>query len=91
MAWPDAVRMQDDGPNVLAARKVPVGHIEHLPAYQGTCPRHSRPGRHPSPCSHCPHLPPAQVMDALNMEFEDNTFDLVWACESGEHMPDKKK
>ena len=25
------------------------------------------------------------------MEFEDNTFDLVWACESGEHMPDKKK
>lgn len=25
------------------------------------------------------------------MEFEDNSFDLVWACESGEHMPDKKK
>ncbi len=24
------------------------------------------------------------------MEFEDNTFDLVWACESGEHMPEKK-
>jgi len=32
-----------------------------------------------------------KVMDALKMEFEDNTFDLVWACESGEHMPDKKK
>mmetsp|Transcript_16722 Transcript_16722/g.26882 ORF Transcript_16722/g.26882 Transcript_16722/m.26882 type:complete len:481 (+) Transcript_16722:183-1625(+) len=32
-----------------------------------------------------------QVMNALQMEFEDNTFDLVWACESGEHMPDKKK
>lgn len=32
-----------------------------------------------------------RVMDALAMEFEDNTFDLVWACESGEHMPDKKK
>lgn len=31
------------------------------------------------------------VMDALNMTFPDNTFDLVWACESGEHMPDKKK
>mmetsp|Transcript_9961 Transcript_9961/g.32290 ORF Transcript_9961/g.32290 Transcript_9961/m.32290 type:complete len:416 (-) Transcript_9961:36-1283(-) len=31
-----------------------------------------------------------QVMDALNMSFPDNTFDLVWACESGEHMPDKK-
>jgi len=31
-----------------------------------------------------------RVMDALNMEFEDNQFDLVWACESGEHMPDKK-
>jgi len=32
-----------------------------------------------------------RVMDALNMEFEANTFDLVWGCESGEHMPDKKK
>lgn len=31
-----------------------------------------------------------QVMDALNMEFPENSFDLVWACESGEHMPDKK-
>jgi MPBQ/MSBQ methyltransferase len=31
-----------------------------------------------------------RVMNALEMEFEDNTFDLVWACESGEHMPDKK-
>ena len=30
------------------------------------------------------------VMNALEMEFEDNTFDIVWACESGEHMPDKK-
>ena len=25
------------------------------------------------------------------MGFPDNSFDLVWACESGEHMPDKKK
>ncbi|GAX75873.1 hypothetical protein CEUSTIGMA_g3316.t1 [Chlamydomonas eustigma] len=32
-----------------------------------------------------------KVMDALKMEYEDNSFDLVWACESGEHMPDKKK
>lgn len=32
-----------------------------------------------------------QVMDALAMDFPDNSFDLVWACESGEHMPDKKK
>ena len=32
-----------------------------------------------------------QVMDALAMTFEDDTFDMVWACESGEHMPDKKK
>jgi MPBQ/MSBQ methyltransferase len=32
------------------------------------------------------------VMDALNMTtFPDNTFDIVWACESGEHMPDKKR
>jgi MPBQ/MSBQ methyltransferase len=30
-----------------------------------------------------------KVMDALDMQFEDGTFDLVWACESGEHMPDK--
>merc|ERR1719424_61058 len=32
-----------------------------------------------------------QVMNALALEFEDDTFDLVWACESGEHMPDKKR
>jgi MPBQ/MSBQ methyltransferase len=31
-----------------------------------------------------------QVMDALKMQFADDSFDLVWACESGEHMPDKK-
>lgn len=31
------------------------------------------------------------VMNALDMEFEDDTFDIVWACESGEHMPDKEK
>ena len=30
-----------------------------------------------------------QVADALHMPFEDNTFDLVWSLESGEHMPDK--
>jgi len=32
-----------------------------------------------------------RVMNALAMEFPDNSFDLVWACESGEHMPDKAK
>lgn len=32
-----------------------------------------------------------KLMDALAMEFPDNSFDLIWACESGEHMPDKKK
>mmetsp|Transcript_115834 Transcript_115834/g.216843 ORF Transcript_115834/g.216843 Transcript_115834/m.216843 type:complete len:440 (-) Transcript_115834:29-1348(-) len=32
-----------------------------------------------------------KLVDALNMTFEDNTFDFVWACESGEHMPDKEK
>jgi MPBQ/MSBQ methyltransferase len=31
------------------------------------------------------------VMDALQMEFDNDTFDIVWACESGEHMPDKKR
>ena len=30
-------------------------------------------------------------MDALALEFEENSFDLVWACESGEHMVDKKR
>lgn len=29
-------------------------------------------------------------MNALAMEFPDDSFDLVWACESGEHMPDKR-
>ena len=37
-----------------------------------------------------PRGPPPQVMDALRMGFPDDSFDLVWACESGEHMPDKK-
>lgn len=32
-----------------------------------------------------------EVMDALAMTYEDNTYDMVWACESGEHMPDKKR
>ena len=32
-----------------------------------------------------------QVMNALEMTFPDNSFDVVWACESGEHMPDKEK
>ena len=31
-----------------------------------------------------------RVMNALEMEYEDNSFDIVWACESGEHMPDKE-
>lgn len=32
-----------------------------------------------------------QVADALEMPFADNTFDLVWSLESGEHMPDKRQ
>jgi tocopherol O-methyltransferase len=31
------------------------------------------------------------VANALAMPFEDDTFDLVWSLESGEHMPDKAK
>lgn len=31
------------------------------------------------------------VADALNMPFPDESFDLVWSLESGEHMPDKIK
>ena len=30
-----------------------------------------------------------EVANALDMPFENNTFDLVWSLESGEHMPDK--
>lgn len=25
------------------------------------------------------------------MDIPDNSYEVVWACESGEHMPDKKK
>jgi len=32
-----------------------------------------------------------QVADALDMPFDDDSFDLVWSLESGEHMPDKRK
>lgn len=32
-----------------------------------------------------------EVANALEMPFQDNTFDLVWSLESGEHMPDKTK
>lgn len=31
-----------------------------------------------------------QVADALDMPFDDDSFDLVWSLESGEHMPDKE-
>lgn len=32
-----------------------------------------------------------EVANALNTPFADNSFDLVWSLESGEHMPDKTK
>ncbi|MBF2073825.1 MAG: methyltransferase domain-containing protein [Synechococcales cyanobacterium C42_A2020_086] len=32
-----------------------------------------------------------QVADALALPFADNSFDLVWSLESGEHMPDKRR
>jgi tocopherol O-methyltransferase len=32
-----------------------------------------------------------QVANALNIPFPDNSFDLIWSLESGEHMPDKAK
>lgn len=32
-----------------------------------------------------------RVADALNMPFADDSFDLIWSLESGEHMPDKAK
>mmetsp|Transcript_18248 Transcript_18248/g.21109 ORF Transcript_18248/g.21109 Transcript_18248/m.21109 type:complete len:365 (+) Transcript_18248:214-1308(+) len=37
------------------------------------------------------HLASFQVADALDMPFENDSFDLVWSLESGEHMPDKEK
>ena len=32
-----------------------------------------------------------QVMDALDLKFEDGSFDAVWSVEAGAHMNDKKK
>jgi tocopherol O-methyltransferase len=32
-----------------------------------------------------------EVANALAMPFADDSFDLVWSLESGEHMPDKEK
>ena len=32
-----------------------------------------------------------EVANALDLPFADDTFDLVWSLESGEHMPDKAK
>jgi len=32
-----------------------------------------------------------QVTNALDTGFDANSFDLVWGCESGEHMPDKNQ
>jgi len=32
-----------------------------------------------------------QVMDALDLKFEDGTFDAVWSVEAGAHMHDKAK
>ncbi len=32
-----------------------------------------------------------RVADALEMPFADQSFDLVWSLESGEHMPDKSQ
>jgi tocopherol O-methyltransferase len=31
------------------------------------------------------------VLDALDMDFPDDTFDVVWSLESAEHIPDKDK
>jgi len=32
-----------------------------------------------------------RVEDALNLPYPDDSFDLVWSMESGEHMPDKRR
>ncbi len=31
-----------------------------------------------------------EVMDALNLQLSDNSFDVVWSVEAGPHMPDKQ-
>lgn len=47
----------------------------------------------PIPSPPPPSSPSARflVADALNMPFADDSFDLVWSLESGEHIPDKTK
>jgi tocopherol O-methyltransferase len=37
------------------------------------------------------HMCEYGVNDAMKMPFKDNSFDLTWSMESGEHMPDKNK
>ena len=32
-----------------------------------------------------------EIADALQMPFQNSSFDLVWSMESGEHMPDKTR
>ena len=32
-----------------------------------------------------------QIMDALDLKFEDGSFDAIWSVEAGAHMNDKKK
>ena len=32
-----------------------------------------------------------QVMDALNLQLDDQQFDAVWTVEAGPHMPDKQR
>ena len=32
-----------------------------------------------------------QVMDALNLQLQDQSFDAVWSVEAGPHMPDKQR
>jgi len=32
-----------------------------------------------------------QIMDALNLKFEDGSFDAIWSVEAGAHMNDKSK
>ena len=37
------------------------------------------------------HKTQFHVIDALQMPFPDNSFDLIWSLESGEHIPNKQK
>lgn len=54
-------------------------------------PKQAQRARQRAAAAGIAHKANFQVANALEMPFADNSFDLVWSLESGEHMPDKQK